>query len=158
MTSDNHELTISRLIKAPRAVVWSAWAEKEHFARWWIPAPLHCKVVKLDLQPGGGFETRMSEDGDSYTPHLEGCFLDIVPQRKIVFTTVLTEGWKPQDPWLALTAIITMDDAGTATKYMARVLHKNPQDRRKHQEMGFEEGWGTCIDQLGKVVARLASS
>jgi uncharacterized protein YndB with AHSA1/START domain len=35
------------------------------------------------------------------------------------------------------------------------VLHKNPEDSRKHQEMGFEEGWGTTIDQLGKLARTL---
>lgn len=110
----------------------------------------------MDMKPGGGFETQMSENGDEFKPHVEGCFLEIVPETRIVFTTALTANWKPYDPWLALTAIITMEDEGEATKYMARVLHKNPEDSRKHQEMGFEEGWGKTIDQLGRLAATLA--
>jgi uncharacterized protein YndB with AHSA1/START domain len=156
MTNDNCELCISRIIQAPRSAVWSAWADREHFEKWWIPAPILCKVIKMDMKPGGGFETHMSEDGDSFQPHVEGCFLDIVHQTRIVFTTALTENWKPQDPWLALTAIITMEDEGEATKYCARVLHKNPEDSRKHEKMGFEEGWGAAIDQLGKLATTLA--
>ncbi|MFD2855818.1 SRPBCC domain-containing protein [Seohaeicola zhoushanensis] len=54
-------LTISRLIRAPRAVVWSAWSDPAHFAKWWLPEPLECKVVKMELRPGGGFETQMRE-------------------------------------------------------------------------------------------------
>ncbi|WP_250462236.1 SRPBCC family protein [Microbulbifer litoralis] len=156
MTVEHAELSISRIIQAPRAVVWSAWAEKEHFEKWWIPEPMICKVMKMDMNPGGGFETRMSEDGNTFQPHVEGCFLEIVPQRRLVFTTALTESWKPNEPWLALTAIISMEDEGEATKYSARVLHKTPEDSRKHQEMGFEKGWGTCIDQLGKLAMKLA--
>ena len=155
MTRDNSELSISRIIQAPRSVVWAAWSEKEHFEKWWIPEPIKCKVIKMDMKPGGGFETRMSEKGGEFKPHVEGCFLEIVPATRIVFTTVLTENWKPYDPWLALTAIITMEDEGEATKYTARVLHKNPEDSRRHQEMGFEEGWGTTISQLGKLAATL---
>ncbi len=155
MTSDNSELTISRTIHAPRSMVWAAWTEKEHFSKWWIPEPIKCKVVKMDMRPGGGFETQMSENGGEFKPHVEGCFLEIVPEKRIVFTTVLTENWKPYDPWLALTAIITMEDKGGTTKYTARVLHKNPEDSRKHQEMGFEEGWGKTIDQLEKLVTTL---
>lgn len=155
MTSDNAELSISRIIHAPRSVVWSAWAEKDHFEKWWIPEPLKCKVVKMDMKPGGGFETRMSENGEEFKPHVEGCFLDVIPETRIVFTTVLTENWKPHDPWLALTAIITMEDQGDATKYAARVIHKNPEDSRKHEEMGFHEGWGSTIDQLGRLVTTL---
>jgi len=155
MTGENSELTISRLIGAAPAKVWRAWSRPEHLAQWWIPHPIECEVVKLDLRPGGGFETRMREGGGAFQPHVEGCFLDVVPERRLVFTTVLAEGWKPIEPWLALTAIITFDAEGQGTRYAARVLHRNPAESRKHDEMGFQEGWGTAIDQLAAFVRRL---
>jgi uncharacterized protein YndB with AHSA1/START domain len=149
------ELTISRLIQAPRASVWRAWTDPKAFEKWWIPEPMACRVVTMDLRPGGGFETLMSEDGGKFVPHLEGCFLEIVPQERIVFTTVLNAGWRPSEPWLAMTSIVTMSDEGRGTRYVARALHKNPSDSRKHDEMGFQEGWGTTIDQLGRLAAAL---
>lgn len=155
MPDDPRELTISRFIAAPPALVWKAWSDAGHFARWWIPAPIECQVVKLDLRPGGGFETRMRENGDAFLPHVEGCFLDVVPEARLVWTTVLTEGWKPADPWLALTAIITLLPQDGGTLYSARVLHRNAGDARKHAEMGFDDGWGTVIDQLADVAAGL---
>lgn len=155
MQPENSELTIARFINAPPATVWKAWSTPEHLAKWWIPAPIDCKVVKLDLSPGGGFETLMREGDGAFQPHVEGCFLEIVPQARLVFTTVLAEGWKPVEPWLALTAIITFAAEGSGTRYAARVLHKTPADARKHEEMGFLDGWGTAIDQLSAVVAQL---
>lgn len=155
-TGSESDLTISRIIKAPVPLVWKAWAEREHFEKWWIPEPIVCRVVKMDMRPGGGFETEMSEAGGDFKPHVEGCFLDIVPQQRIVFTTCLTEGWRPLEPWLALTAVITMEADGDATRYTARVMHRNDEDCRKHEEMGFHDGWGTAIDQLGKLAARLS--
>lgn len=154
MTTQN-ELSVSRLIKAPRAAVWQAWANPEYFSQWWIPAPITCRVEKMDLKPGGGFETLMSNNGEEFKPHLEGCFLDIVPQERIIFTTALKEGWEPAEPWLTLTSIITMLDEGSGTRYIARALHKNPEDSQKHAEMGFEEGWGSTIDQLAKLAETL---
>lgn len=145
------ELSVSRLIKAPRSAVWRAWADPKCFEQWWIPAPILCRVVKMDLKPGGGFETLMSEDGAQFKPHVEGCFLDIIPRQRIIFTTALKEAWEPAEPWLTLTSIITMEDEGDGTRYVARALHKNPEDSRKHKEMGFEDGWGTAIDQLAKL-------
>ena len=59
MPAEKSELTIARFINAPPAVVWKAWSTPEHLAKWWIPAPIECKVIKLDLRPGCGFETRM---------------------------------------------------------------------------------------------------
>jgi uncharacterized protein YndB with AHSA1/START domain len=156
MTAEHSELEISRFINAPRSAVWKAWAVREHFEKWWIPAPTECKAIKLDLRPGGGFETRMREGGGDFEPHVEGCFLDVVPEERLVFTTVLTEGWRPAEPWLALTAIMTFAPEGKGTRYAARVLHKNAADSKKHEDMGFHEGWGTTIEQLSALAARLA--
>jgi uncharacterized protein YndB with AHSA1/START domain len=161
MPADESELTIARTIKAPPAVVWKAWSTPEHLAKWWIPAPIECQVIKLDLRPGGGFETRMREAGGDanpppWQPHVDGCFLEIVPEARLVFTTVLTEGWQPAEPWLALTAIITFEAEGSGTRYAARVLHKNAEDSRQHEELGFQDGWGTAIGQLAAFVERLA--
>jgi uncharacterized protein YndB with AHSA1/START domain len=148
------ELKIVRLLQAPRSAVWRAWNEPEHFAKWWIPEPLRCHVVKMEMKAGGGFETRMSEDGGlTYQPHLERCFLEVVARERIVFTTCLTENWKPVDPWLALTTIVMMLDPGRCPMYTARAPHKNSEDSRKHREMGFEEGWGITIEQLSNVAA-----
>jgi uncharacterized protein YndB with AHSA1/START domain len=152
MPANESELTISRFINAPPATVWKAWSTPEHLAKWWIPAPIECQVVKLDLRPGGGFETRMRQGGGSFQPHVDGCFLEIVPEARLIFTTVLTEGWHPAEPWLALTAIISFDAEGSGTRYASRVLHKSAADAQKHDDMGFQEGWGTAIAQLAAVV------
>jgi uncharacterized protein YndB with AHSA1/START domain len=149
------ELNISRFIAAPPSRVWTAWSRPEHLAQWWIPAPIECEVVKLDLRPGGGFETRMREGEGDFQPHVEGCFLDIVPERRLVFTTVLAEGWRPIEPWLALTAIITFEPQDGGTLYAARVLHRSPEESRRHDEMGFHEGWGTAISQLAAHLDRM---
>lgn len=155
MTSETSDLFISRLIKAAPNKVWTAWSRPEHLARWWIPQPIECQVVKLDLRPGGGFETRMREGSEDFQPHVEACFVDVVPEQRLVWTTVLAEGWRPIEPWLALTAIITFAAEAGGTRYSARVMHKTPDDSRKHAEMGFQEGWGTTIGQLAAYVEQL---
>lgn len=153
--SEESSLTISRFIKAPPARVWRAWSEPRHLAAWWIPQPMECDVVKLDLRPGGGFETRMRENGGDWQPHLDACFLDVAPAERLVFSTVLTEGWQPFEPWLALTAIITFEAEHGGTRYTSRVLHRTPEDSRKHEDMGFHEGWGTVIEQLAAYAGAL---
>lgn len=155
MTADAAELTISRLIPASPGTVWRAWSQPENLARWWIPAPIECRVVKLDLRPGGGFETLMREGGGDFQPHVEGCFLEAVPEQRLVFTTQLAEGWRPITPWLALTAILTFTAEDGGTRYSARVLHRSAEDSRKHAEMGFEAGWGAALDQLAAFVGML---
>lgn len=65
-----------------------------------------------------------------------------------MFPTVPTEGWQPVEPWLALTAVISLEASGAGTRYSARVPHRSPEDSRKHADLGFAAGWGAVLDQL----------
>jgi uncharacterized protein YndB with AHSA1/START domain len=152
--SAERDLFISRIIKAPRAAVWRAWTDPASFEQWWIPQPLKCKVVQMDLRPGGAFITQMSENGADYTPHLNACFLAIDNLERIVFTNALLGGWRPAEEYYptALTAIITLRDHPDGTDYAAHVMHRTDADRRIHEEMGFAEGWGTVLGQLARLL------
>ena len=152
MTLDpQRDLEISRIIKAPRARIWDAWTRPEQFAQWWIPEPALCRVVELDVRPGGAMITEMNEDGTGFVPHMQACYLDIEAGRRIVFTNALTGGWRPAEQSF-ITAIITLDDHDQGTAYRAVVMHKSPEDRTMHQELGFYDGWGTVAAQLAKFV------
>ncbi len=54
-----------------------------------------------------------------------------------------------------MTAEIAMEAVSEGTLYRAIVRHKSPEDRKKHEEMGFFQGWGTCLTQLEKLAAQL---
>ena len=145
------DLTINRIIKAPRAAVWRAWSDPVSFAKWWIPEPTVCRVMEMDLQPGGALITQMSDDGADFVPHLDACFLAVDQGERIVFTNALVGGWRPaEQPFM--TAIITMKDHPEGTDYSAQVMHKDPETRNMHAEMGFHDGWGTVAAQLARYV------
>ncbi len=147
------DLVVSRVIHAPRASVWRAWAEPEHLAKWWAPAPIVTVVHQHELRAGGAFHTTMRmEDGTEFGA--AGCFLEVVARERIVFTDALREGWRPnKEPFF--TAIVTLEEHPQGTRYTATALHHSAAERQKHAEMGFETGWGTCIDQLAALAARL---
>lgn len=140
-------LEISRLLRVPRALVWKAWTDPEHLKQWWCPKPWTTEVKQFDLRPGGGFHTLMTGPGGE-TSDNPGSFLQIVPQSRIVFTSVLIEDWRPADSWLPMTAYIDLADEGPHTRYTATVYHKDAAGAEAHEKMGFQEGWGTCIEQL----------
>jgi uncharacterized protein YndB with AHSA1/START domain len=149
----NLDLTISRVIKAPRAAIWSAWTDPKKFEKWWIPEPALCRVVQMDVRPSGGLVTEISEKGGNFAPHLSACFLAVDESRRIVFTNALTAGWRPAEQGF-MTAVITLADHPDGTDYAAHVMHKNNTDRNMHAEMGFYDGWGTVIGQLARLVER----
>jgi uncharacterized protein YndB with AHSA1/START domain len=149
------DLTISRVIKAPRPVVWRAWTDRASFEQWWVPAPAKCKLLEMELRPGGSFVTRISENGGEFRPHLSACFLAIDDLERIVFTNALVGGWRPaEQPFM--TAIITLRDHPTGTDYAAHVMHKNNANRNMHEDMGFYDGWGTVAEQLAALAEQRA--
>lgn len=158
MTASPHpdlDLTISRVIHAPRQVVWNAWTDPASLEQWWIPAPAKCRVQAMELRPGGAFETQMSEGGGEFGPHLSACFLAVDPLERIVFTNALVGGWRPaEQPFM--TAVITFREHPRGTDYSAHVMHRNVADRDLHRDLGFYDGWGTVAEQLAALAERRA--
>jgi uncharacterized protein YndB with AHSA1/START domain len=145
------DLSMSRIIKAPRQAIWNAWSDPRSLEQWWVPAPAKCRVVDMEFRPGGAFATEISENGGDFAPHMNASFLAIDEGRRIVFTDALLGGWRPAEhPFI--TAIITLTDHPDGTDYAAHVMHKNKADRNRHEEMGFHDGWGTVVTQLAERV------
>jgi uncharacterized protein YndB with AHSA1/START domain len=146
------DLVLERVIRAPRAAVWNAWTDPAAFEKWWVPAPILCRVDRLDVRPGGALVTRMSEDGAQYVPQLDATFLVVDDLERIVFTNAIDSEWRPANPEpVSITAEIVMSDHGDGTEYRIVVRHGDPASRRKHEELGFFEGWGTVTKQLAAV-------
>ncbi|MFC5061386.1 SRPBCC domain-containing protein [Actinomycetospora atypica] len=146
------DLALERVIKAPRATVWHAWTDPSAFATWWLPAPLHCRVDRLEVRPGGGMVTRMSEDGGVFVPHMDACFVVVEEMERLVFTNALDSGRRPTRPApVAMTAEITFGEHPDGTAYRIVVQHGDPADRARHEELGFEDGWGSVAAQLAAV-------
>ena len=76
-----------------------------------------------------------------------GCYLEVVENERLVWTDALAPGWRPK-PDSFMTAILTIEPQGGGTKYTAIAIHKDEEDRKKHEAMGFREGWGKALDQL----------
>jgi uncharacterized protein YndB with AHSA1/START domain len=145
------DLTVSRIIKAPRSAVWNAWTNPASFERWWVPEPQICRVKHMDLRPGGSFRTEISEDRTRFSPHVTGCFLAVDVLERIVFTDALVANWRPAESAF-MTAVIEMADHPDGTKYTASALHRNVADRDQHEQLGFHDGWGTVTRQLAELV------
>jgi uncharacterized protein YndB with AHSA1/START domain len=148
------DLKLERVIDVPVELVWKAWTEPEHLKVWFCPKPWGVSDCEIDLRPGGIFRTTMlSPEGQEF-PNL-GCYLDVVPMERLVFTDALLPGYRPAEKSF-MTGVVTMKPEGTGTRYIAMALHNNLEAKKQHEEMGFEQGWGTALDQLVAHVKTLA--
>jgi uncharacterized protein YndB with AHSA1/START domain len=129
--------------------------------KWFTPAPWKTIGCEIDLRPGGAFKTVMlSPEGQEFPS--TGCYLEIVPNEKLVWTSALAPGYRPCQPTgdkkcdtFAMTAIVMLEPHGKGTKYTALVVHGDEESRDKHEKMGFHDGWGTALDQLVAAAATM---
>ncbi len=146
------DLVLERVTDVKPEIIWKAWTRPEHLKRWFVPAPWTIADCEVDLRPGGIFKTIMqSPEGEKF-PNL-GCFLEIVENKKLVWTNILLQGFRPAKSVISgadlpLTAIILIEAHGKGSKYTAIVMHQDAEGRKRHEEMGFHQGWGQCFDQL----------
>jgi uncharacterized protein YndB with AHSA1/START domain len=157
MTEQNaakHELLITRLIGASPETVYRVWTERT--GEWWAPKPYTTPEVNIDLRPGGRCRMLMRAPDGTNLPDEEGVFLEVEPNRKIVFTNAFAPGWIPQDPFMVV--IITFEPEGSGTRYTARVRHWNEETLKSHEAMGFHEGWGIVAGQLAELAEEHAAA
>lgn len=140
------DLVLKREIDVPVELVWKAWTTPEHLREWFVPKPWTIASCELDLRPGGKFHTVMrSPDGQEY-PN-SGCYLEVTPNERLIFTDTLLAGYRPAaNPFF--TAVLELARNGSGTRYTAIAIHGDDAAKKKHEEMGFHDGWGTVVDQM----------
>jgi uncharacterized protein YndB with AHSA1/START domain len=151
-TSSDRELTLTRIIDAPREKVFRAWTDPELLKQWFAPKPWTTSMAELDVRPGGANLIVMrSPEGEEFPNR--GVYLEVVKNERLVMTDAYTKAWEPSEkPFMTLT--VTLEDLGGKTRYTARVMHWTAADRKAHEEMGFHTGWAQCADQLAALAAR----
>ncbi|ABD55330.1 SRPBCC family protein [Jannaschia sp. CCS1] len=140
------DLTFTRTLQAPRALLWECWTTPDHIKHFFVPKPHSIDDCEIDLRVGGRFNTVMSVDGHQMVN--EGVYLEVEHEKRLIFTDTYSEGWKPAaDPFM--TAIIEFEDDGNGgTTYTATARHRSVDARKSHEDMGFLDGWGTVATQL----------
>ena len=154
-----HELTLTRLIDAPREALFRCWTEPQLIRQWFAPKPYTTPIAEVELKVGGTNNIVMQSPDGQQIP-CPGTYLEIVPGRRLVFTDAYTGNWMPREGKPFMTAIVTFEDeqgpdGKMMTRYTATARHWSEEDKKTHEQMGFHQGWGQCADQLGALAKTL---
>ncbi len=158
------DFVISRSFDAPRALVWEAWTDPRHLARWWGPSIVTNPVCELDVRPGGAYRIVMRlPDGVDYP--LKGVFREVVRPERLVMTMDCSEhpeAWhrlidphhRPGgNPAGELLQTVTFEDLDHRTRLTIRIRFASAAIGDAMKKMGMNEGWSQSLDRLATVLA-----
>lgn len=146
------DLKLERTVDVPPEFIWKGWTDPTMLKQWFTPAPWKTTDCSIDLRPGGEFRTVM-EGPNGEKMDNTGCYLEVVENRKLVWTDAMMENFRPKlEPnecfMRFFTAFVILQPAGGGTKYTAIAVHADAESKRKHEEIGFHQGWSAALDQL----------
>jgi uncharacterized protein YndB with AHSA1/START domain len=159
------DFVISRVLDAPRDLVWKCFTEPEHMKRWWGPKGVTVVKSEMDLRPGGIYHYAMQVPGG---PVMWGKFTyrEIVPPSKLVFINSFSDekGGVTRHPmapsWpLEMFSIFTFEEVeGGKTRFTVRWSPYNANDEeRKTFDAGhasMTQGWSGTMEQLEAYLAK----
>jgi len=144
-TATSHELVITRIIDAPRSLVFKAWTQPEHIVRWWGPRGFTHIDSEMDIRVGGTYRFGMrSPQGTEHWKR--GVYREIVEPERIVFSFA----WEAPDGTLGheLLTTVTLDEQGTQTRLTLRQTGFDATEWRD----GHQQGWASTLDRFAEYV------
>ena len=143
--SAEKEMTLERIINAPRTLVFKAWTDPKQLEQWWGPRGFTNPVCDVDARPGGKILIHMkAPDGVVYP--MDGEFHEIVETEKIVFTSAALD--KNGKRLFEVLNTVTFSEEEGKTKLKLHAAVSNIADEGKPYLNGMNEGWNQSIDRL----------
>jgi uncharacterized protein YndB with AHSA1/START domain len=141
------ELVITRVLDAPRELVYRCWTEPEHLTRWWGPAGYSAPSITVNAVEGGTYRFCMRDDegGEHWA---SGVYLEAVPPARLVFSF----RWDPEDGRPDEDTLITITFADRDGK-TEMTFHQSGFGTDESRD-GHEEGWRSTFDELATHLAK----
>jgi len=155
-SSADREIIISRVLHAPRELVWQAWTDPKHVIHWWGPRGFTNTTKRHEFRVGGVWEHVMhGPDGANY-PN-KSTFKEIVPLERITF---LHGGGREEGPGATFTATWTFETVeGGKTKLTGRMVFPTSEARDfVAREFGAIEGGKQTLERLGEYLPKMTAA
>ncbi|WP_159884622.1 SRPBCC family protein [Paenibacillus puerhi] len=164
--NDSFEISFTRVFDAPRELVFKAWTELEHFAKWWGPKGFALEVVKMDARSGGeflGFQT--SPDGN-HVMWGKFAYQEVIEPEKVAYIQSFSDEqgntvrapFSPSWPLEIMNIITLEDDEGkTVLKLKGGPVNASAEEQETYKGMAsmLQQGLEGTFDQLADYLVSL---
>ena len=152
----SRDITFTRLLLAPRSLVFRAWIDPEHLARWFCPVGFTVSQCDLDLRVGGKWNLIMRANDElaarvGRDHPAGGEYLQIDAPSRLVFTNNALDA--AGNIILAGLTEVTFEDLGGMTKITLHTRASGSGEPIAAMLEGMEQGWSECLNKLGGEVA-----
>lgn len=164
-TNEKSVFTVTRIIDAPRKLVFKVWTEPQHLEKWWGPKDFIITTYKMDLRVGGEyvFGMKMPDGGEMWAKLV---FREIIEPEKFSFVVSFTDNKgnvirQPYDPSWPLEVLNTVyfTEEGSKTKIVLKAVPVNAtageHDVFKAEHPNMNKGYNGNIDKLETYVNQL---
>ena len=149
-TPSDREVAMTRVVDAPRRLVWEAWTNPEHVSHWMLgPKGWTMPVCEIDLRPGGAWHFVWRRP-DSPEMEMRGVYKEVVPLERLV----ATESWGGDWPETLNTLVLTEKDGKTTITQT--VLYPSKEARDAATKTGMKEGASQSYDRLAEYLSTMA--
>ena len=145
-TTTPRELTLVRILDAPRELVFKLWADPHHLAQWWGPKDFTNPVCEFDARPGGAIRVHMrAPDGTVYP--MGGEVKEVDPPHRIVFTAT-AHADENGEPFITNLNTVTFEEMDGKTKMTLHVSVLQTGPGSEEPLEGMEQGWSESLERL----------
>lgn len=155
LVPSDREVVLTRILAAPRELVFTLWTDPQHLAQWWGPKDFTNPVCEIEAKPGGAIWIIMRGSNGSEYP-MRGVFREIVAPERLVFTAIPED--KAGNTLLEILTTVTFAelDGKTTVTVLARCLKET--DAAAPMLAGMEAGWTQSLERLAIYAERAAEA
>lgn len=144
------QVVITRVVEAPRRLVFDVFTRAEHLPNWMTgPEGWTLPVCEVDLRPGGSWHY-VFRKSDGTEMDMRGSYREVKPPERVVST----ERWGPE--WPETVNTLEFTEKGGLTKVTMTITYPSKEARDAALQTGMKDGIETSYARMDRYVATLA--
>lgn len=149
--NDEQAVRMTRTFKASPARVFAAWSQPEQIAKWFGPKGYTMQVHEMDPRKDGKYRFGMTPPDGGQTRYIVGRYLEIEPDRRLVFSWAWQDDTACNDTPAADQSIVTVEFNAAGDDTEVVLLHERLTTQESRD--GHRAGWAGSLDSLSEYLA-----